>query len=870
MAKQVLSGGDNKDDGEKQAKSKAGLMFQRAVARMLETPELVRRVSAVDGVSINTLTNDLRDQIAEHEKLSDKGDKPYGWAFQIDVHAPEHEEGEEWTAIVKAADGSLQAVPFKITDGHAKLSGEPAPVQHSNKYDFIEEDDGEPEPTKKGGARHIPSLFYRFVKAESVDTDADRFQVAFASETPFLRTAKKGREDKIGGMAPGTEYYEVLSHAKGDYDFSGLNNSGALLDEHYTTAHIGKVHRAMVSKDKMSRAAISFDEASELSKTRKKQFISNSRPHLSVGYVHTKYLGEEKRGDLTVKRFAWAADEISSVACPADPHAGKNRSKEGVYSRADDDEMAHCLRCGEEFPRSELDDDFMCDDCLAANRAKGELQTRSASQIDSKPQTEDKRMPETVTLTEADVLTRSNAAAQSREKDLLARNKDFAEMVDGHIANHGLKKRKSDGKLGADVLRGIANEFCQRDSTTPTAQLKLELGQKCLTEIAGLENPQYPGAVVRMGRSGARDMAGYSFLRACSKLAAKKEQGPPPDGLERECHDDILRFVRENNQNIPHDPTGFLVPEDAPGRANRAQYDRIMGGPGRFSRDLYTGGFGQGGALVPTDMLVPMIELLRNRLVLAWAGCTPLGGLTSNVVIPRQTSACAPQAVAELAQLANTNQTFDQISLSPHRVGNPQFYSRLLVIQAAPDFEAIIREDNFRQMATVIDELGLNGVGGAQPLGILETPGINSVTFGATVTLANAILMRTLIRQANVNDPLSYVTTSSSSGRMMAAPAALIGSQVVSGQTNAIWVGDELDGKVAGVRAFASQQVPNNIMLCGAFEHCILANFGGLNVVMDYVTKAANDEIGIIINTYIDVALRHAVAFTASTDAANQ
>src|SRR5208282_4792482 len=100
-----------------------------------------------------------------------------------------------------------------------------------------------------------------------------------------------------------------------------------------------------------------------------------------------------------------------------------------------------------------------------------------------------------------------------------------------------------------------------------------------------------------------------------------------------------------------------------------------------------------------------------------------------------------------------------------------------------------------RKMALLGDELGLNGAGGAQPLGIMQTPTINSIAFGGTATLSNIILMRTLIRQSNINDPVSFVTTSSAAGRLQVVPAALVGSTIVSGQTNAIWVGDELEGK---------------------------------------------------------------------------
>jgi hypothetical protein len=58
----------------------------------------------------------------------------------------------------------------------------------------------------------------------------------------------------------------------------------------------------------------------------------------------------------TAKRVKWAADEISSVARPADPTVGAKRDKGG-------NDYCHCTRCGGLFNREQVDDDYRCDDC---------------------------------------------------------------------------------------------------------------------------------------------------------------------------------------------------------------------------------------------------------------------------------------------------------------------------------------------------------------------------------------------------------------------------------------------------------------------------------------------------------------------------
>lgn len=845
----------------KAAKAKASIYSQRALGRLLTNDGLVRAASEVDGASLNTIYAELSKHIAEHKGLNDKGEtKGYHYPYLADIKAPDSDEGGEWSAIAKGADGNMHAFPFEIKDGHAEVTGEPEPVAHSNEYHFMEDD----EEKKKGKrvqttstARVLKAEFYRYSEIEE-SPDGKRFPVSFASEYPAPRIARKS-EEFMGAAKVGEKYLEVLSHKRGDYDFSSLNTDGAFLDEHNPKDQIGVVKRALVSKDSKSRAVVEFDEASDLSKTRKKQFEAKSRTHISVGYIHTKYLGDETLPDgRTVKRFAWAADDISSVAIPADPKVGVNRSKEGVFERSETD-MAHCLRCGDPMERSELNDDFMCGDCADAKRTG----------VDSNHKERNNSMPnETATVTEAEVLTRTKtaaeAAATTRETDLLARNKNIHDIVEQWVKDHG--KRHTKSETCESKLRQIEAEFMQRDSKTPSQTLIQELASRC--SIEALKFPNIESFIMAADNDDAiaRNYDLGRAIRSC--IAAKGHQ--PTDGFELEIHQSLVRERRNTNSAVPINGDGFLIPDNARTPKIRSSLER-SGTNDRFTRDLVSGNFAGAGALVPTQWKVPIIELLRNRPALTWCGVTMLGGLTGNVIIPRQTSACAPQALAEIAVLNPTQQTFDQISFAPKRVGNTAFYSRLLTIQSSPDVEALIRDDNFRQIALLIDELGFNGTGNnSQPLGIMNTPGVNSITFGGTVTLAQAIAMKTAIRQNNVNDPLAYVTTSASSGRLMSAPAALIGSTVVSGQTNAIWVGDELEGRVVGTRAFATQQIPNNQMVCGAWEHFVWASWAGIQVVIDYITRANQDEIGISLNTYNDFAARHNVAFTVSTDGANQ
>jgi hypothetical protein len=193
------------------------------------------------------------------------------------------------------------------------------------------------------------------VRAEDISEDGT-VQVAISSEYPGEQRAGEA-EEKLGIARRGEKFVEILSHRAEDVDLTRLNNSGAFLDEHKDNRHIGVVQKAMLSDDNVARAAVKFDDASKLSKTRKKQMRSGSRPHISLGYAHTRYLGSETLKDgRTGHRFAWVGLEVSSVAVPMDPTVGKGRSAE----------ECRCLRCAGLFGRDLLSEDYLCGDCEAA------------------------------------------------------------------------------------------------------------------------------------------------------------------------------------------------------------------------------------------------------------------------------------------------------------------------------------------------------------------------------------------------------------------------------------------------------------------------------------------------------------------------
>jgi HK97 family phage major capsid protein len=156
-------------------------------------------------------------------------------------------------------------------------------------------------------------LLYRFAQVEPVDADAleragakKTLRVAFSSETPVLRSER------------GKKYYEILDHAPENTDLSLLQDGGAFLDEHNPSKQPGSVERAWIDPDKKGRADLSFANTA-LGRERWTLMSEGHRKDISFGYIHTRVLSETRGADgIPVRRFAWAAHEITTTACGAD------------------------------------------------------------------------------------------------------------------------------------------------------------------------------------------------------------------------------------------------------------------------------------------------------------------------------------------------------------------------------------------------------------------------------------------------------------------------------------------------------------------------------------------------------------------------
>ena len=642
------------------------------------------------------------------------------------------------------------------------------------------------------------ATLYRYLKAESVSDNARSIKVAFSSEGPVLRTGD-------GFDAPqGEQYYEVLDHGEGNQDLTYLQNRGAVLDEHDPKQPIGVVKSAEINHDeKVGRAELEMDDGG-LGAERNRQMRSGLRSHISFGYDQTKLLSTRKGKDgIPIKRFAWRAHEISSVAVPADLNVGVGRS----FIPAETAKI--------DF--SKFTDADIADLTL-------EQKTRMKILLDPKP-AEGGNGSATIVIDESKV--RSNALSDERK-----RVKEITTIAETLAKDH---------PHAAEKIRSITSEAIASESSIGDYQVR------AMQEVLHAK----PATTITMDDLGMdqTDKDSYSILRGIQSCL--KRGSLQPDGLEGDVH---KALVKRSGMSFE----GFAVPHNAPVRLQRG-----------LKRDLNATTFGQGGATVQTSIVTPIIEILRNRMVTASLGITVMGGLSGNVAIPRQTGAATAYALPESSTLTKSTQALDQILLAPHRVGAWNDYTRQLLLQSSIDVENFIRDDLMKVLAIKWDELILNGQGaGSEPLGVIQNPGVGSVvvTQGAP-TYAQMVAFETALAVLNAdNGNMAFATTPSVRGVLKVTAAVLTGATTVAaGPMSAIWQSESQgEGEVAGYRALASNQIPNNAIVFGNWSEIIHGLYGGYDVIVNPYSRDTDAAVRITINTFGDVALRHTASFAVS------
>ena len=328
-----------------------------------------------------------------------------------------------------------------------------------------------------------------------------------------------------------------------------------------------------------------------------------------------------------------------------------------------------------------------------------------------------------------------------------------------------------------------------------------------------------------------KESRSFSFLRAINYLAN------PTDRAAREAAAFEIEASEAAAEKLGRASRGITIPVDV------------------MRRDLTVGTATAGGNLVETELdSANFIDLLRNASALDQAGATVLTGLSGNVNIPRQSGAATAYWVAESGSPTESQQTIDQVALTPKTCGAFTDFSRKLMIQSSIDVENMVRTDLARVLALEIDRVGLYGSGSSnQPLGLKDTTGVLTEDFSAnTPTFAEVVALESDVAGANalLGTPV-YLMNAAMGGSLKTATKD-------SGSGQFILQG----GEVNGYRAVIYNQVASNDLWFGNFSDLIIAYFSGLDLMVDPFTGSTSGTVRVVALQDVDIAARHGASFS--------
>jgi HK97 family phage major capsid protein len=402
-------------------------------------------------------------------------------------------------------------------------------------------------------------------------------------------------------------------------------------------------------------------------------------------------------------------------------------------------------------------------------------------------------------------------------------------------------------KGGAPVITPGAERTGEMLELTEREQKQYNLCRGIMTHVANAENPKTRAT---------------SFETEISDELAKKHEGKYRGGL-------VVPF----RLNI--DPTLVRTAVEILKRTG-------------VSTALTAGTATKGSELVFTEP-GPFIQFLYNRMRLKELGAETISGLQGNIAFPKQTGKASGSWVAENpgSDVADSNATLSQVTMSPKTYQSSTAYSRQLLAQAVVDVDNLVRNDLATDVALAIDSAGISGAGGSAPTGILSTSGVQAVTLkndsgnGSVIVWDDIVDMEALIEDVNadqVGDP-AWLTTPSVKAQLKRTPQLVYtppgGSTAVTVASAPIWEkGDEIDGRMAR----QSNQVPSTLtkgtssgdchaFIYGVFSTLINGMWGsGFELIVDPYRLKKQGLIELTTFVLTDWANRYPVAFAAAKD----
>lgn len=310
----------------------------------------------------------------------------------------------------------------------------------------------------------------------------------------------------------------------------------------------------------------------------------------------------------------------------------------------------------------------------------------------------------------------------------------------------------------------------------------------------------------------------------------------------------LLKAIRNVAENRNFDPLTAKVVADGQKEMRQAGLNTVGQIYIPFEQRAAVSVTAEGSDIVGTNLMA-IEPALRAKNVLVQSGAKFMTGLSGNVQIPR----LSPSNVGwqnEVGQAVDGAPTFDNVTLTPHRLTCFVDLSKQLLVQDSLSVEEAIRQDIIAAITSKLEAtiLSADARTVSNPGGLMagKTP-------TAVATFADICKLEAAVESAGVLNPVSYVVSPSVRANFRDMTKGK-GMQLA-------YVDNSLDGAVV----LSTGNMKDKHFIVADWTNLALAQFGSLDITVDSYSQAVNGCVRLVINSYWDCQAIRPEAFQFGT-----
>ena len=297
----------------------------------------------------------------------------------------------------------------------------------------------------------------------------------------------------------------------------------------------------------------------------------------------------------------------------------------------------------------------------------------------------------------------------------------------------------------------------------------------------------------------------------------------------------LLKAIRKVAENRNFDPLTAKVVADGQKEMRQAGLNTVGQIYIPFEQRAAVSVTAEGSDIVGTNLMA-IEPALRAKNVLVQSGAKFMTGLSGNVQIPR----LSPSNVGwqnEVGQAVDGAPTFDNVTLTPHRLTCFVDLSKQLLVQDSLSVEEAIRQDIIAAITSKLEAtiLSADARTVSNPGGLMagKTP-------TAVATFADICKLEAAVESAGVLNPVSYVVSPSVRANFRDMTKGK-GMQLA-------YVDNSLDGATV----LSTGNMKDKHFIVADWTNLALAQFGSLDITVDSYSQAVNGCVRLVINSYWD------------------